>query len=64
MKKFTKKLTNSVEPAKCSRVKLTHLHNTTTNSVITPAMFNRERKEYEEGILPFEHYLYLGERYG
>lgn len=57
------KATNSVMPANWCRVKLTHTGNPTTNSVITPAMFKRECEEYDAGILPDEHDLYLGERY-
>lgn len=63
MKKFTKKLTNSLDTANWNRVKLTHLPNNTTNAVISPAMFKRECTEYDAGILPHEHDLYLGERY-
>lgn len=63
MKKFTKKLTNALDSAKRNRVKLNHLPNITTNSVITPTMFKRECAMYDEGILPNEHDLYLGERY-
>ena len=63
MKKFRKKLTNTLDDAKWNRVKLTHLPNSTTNSVITTAMFKRECNEYDAGILPVEHDVYLGERY-
>ena len=63
MNKFTMKLTNEMDAANCNIVKLTHLPNYTTNSVITPAMFKRECEEYEKRILPNEHDLYLGERY-
>lgn len=63
MKKFTKKLTNSLDAAKWNRVILTHLPNHTTNSAISPAMFKRECAEFDAGILPNEHDLYLGERY-
>lgn len=63
MKKFTMKFTNALDSAKLARVKLTHLPNYTTNSTITPAMFKRECAEYDAGTLPFEHDLYLGERY-
>lgn len=63
MRKFTKKLTNSLDPANWNRVKLTHLPNSTTNAVISPAMFKRECAEYDAGTLLCEHDLYLGERY-
>lgn len=63
MKKYTMKFTNEVDVAKWNRVNLSHLTNNTTNSIITLAMFNRECKEYDAGILPNEHDLYLGERY-
>ena len=62
MKKYTMKFTNELDAAKWNRVNLTHLPNNNTNSIITPAMFKRECKEYDEGILPNEHDLYLGER--
>lgn len=63
MKKFTSKLTNSLDPAIWKQVKLTHLPNNTTNSTISTAMFKRECEEYDAHILPNEHDLYLGERY-
>lgn len=63
MRKFTKKLTNSLDPAKWNRVKLAHLPNNTTNATISPAIFKRECEEYDNGTLPFEHDLCLGERY-
>lgn len=63
MKKFTMKFTNELFNATWVRVKHTHLPNYTTNSTITPAMFKRECAEYDAGTLPFEHDLYLGERY-
>lgn len=63
MKKFIMKFTNELCNATWVRVKLTHLPNYTTNSTITPAMFKRECDEYDAGILPHEHDLYLGERY-
>ena len=63
MKKHRMKATNSVSLAKWNTVKLTHTGNTTTNSVITSAMFKRESAEYDAGILHEEHDLYLGERY-
>lgn len=63
MKKYRMKLSNSTANAMWNRVKLTNLPNNTTNSYITPAMFKRECEEYDNGILPFEHELYLGERY-
>ena len=63
MKKSVIKFSNELHIANWNRVNLTHLPNNTTNSVITPAMFNRECKEFDDGILPNEHDLYLGERY-
>lgn len=63
MKKFKKKLTNSIDGANWSNVKPTNAGNPTTNSVITPAMFKLECKEYDAGILPFEHERYIGEIY-
>ena len=60
--KFTMKLSNTVYPAKWNTVKLTHTGNVTTNSVITPAMFKKECLAYDDGTLPFEHELYIGER--
>lgn len=63
MKKFSMKFSNSVSSATWNKVKLTHLPNKTTNCVISPAIFNRECDEYDCGILPQEHDLYLGERY-
>lgn len=63
MKKYRMKATNSVSPARWSKVKHTHTGNPTTNSTITPAMFKRECTEYDAGVLPNEHDLYLGERY-
>lgn len=63
MKNYKKKLTNAVSTAKWSNVKLTHIGNPTTNSVITPAMFKRECDEYDAGVLPFEHEKYLGDTY-
>ena len=64
MKKFTKTLTNAEEPAKWNRVSHTHLPNRTLNSTISPAIFKRECAEYDAGVLPFEHGLYIGERCG
>lgn len=61
--KYRLKLSNEVNPAKWNRIKLTHLKNSTTNSTISPAMFDRECKEYDAGTLPFEHDVYIGERY-
>lgn len=61
--RYTAKLTNSVETAKWNRVKLTHERNNTTNCILTADIFKRECKEYDEGVLPNEHELYLGERY-
>lgn len=61
--KYRPKLSNDVNSAKWNRIKLTHLKNSTTNSTITPAMFKRECKEYDAGTLPFEHDVYIGERY-
>lgn len=63
MKKYYIKATNATADAKWVKVKLTHIGNPTTNSSITPAMFKRECAEYDAGILPDEHGLYLGERY-
>lgn len=63
MKKYTMKLTNAISTAKWNKVKLMHTGNHTTNSYITPAMFKRECDEYDAGTLPFEHDLYMGERY-
>lgn len=57
------KASNTPFGAKWIKVKLTHTGNHTTNSTITPAMFKRECAEYDAGILPEEHDLYLGERY-
>lgn len=62
MKKYRMKMTNSVSPSVWNKVKLTQYKNNTTNSVITPAMFDKEVKEYDNGTLPFEHDLYIGER--
>lgn len=56
------KATNEVATASWNRVKPTHRPNTTKNSVITQAMFKRECEEYDAGVLPFEHELYIGER--
>lgn len=61
MKKHRMKATNFVSLAKWNTVKLTHTGNPTTNSTITSAMFNRECKEYDEGVLPLEHDRYIGE---
>ena len=63
MKKYSMKATNTVSPAKWCTIKHTSAGNTTTNSTITKAMFERECAEYDAGILPEEHDLYLGERY-
>lgn len=63
MKKYKMKASNAISDAKWNKVKHTHVGNLTTNSVITPAMFKRECAEYDAGILPEEHDLYLGERY-
>ena len=63
MNKCVIKASNTISDAKWNKVKLTHTGNHTTNSTITPAMFNRECAEYDAGILPEEHDLYLGERY-
>ena len=60
--KFTKKLTNAVDPASWCRVKLTHLPNKTTNHMIGGDVFKRECKEYDEGTLIVHRDLYLGER--
>lgn len=60
--KFTKKLTNAVEPANWARVKLTHLPNDTTNYMIGADVFKRECKEYDAGTLVVHRDLYLGER--
>ena len=60
--KFTMKLTNAVEPANWTRVKLTHLPNDTTNHMIGADVFNRECKEYDAGALVVHRDLYLGER--
>ena len=57
------KASNTPFDAKWNKVKLTHTGNHTTNSTITHAMFKRECTEYDAGILPEEHDLYLGERY-
>ena len=64
MKKFTKKLTNSVEPAILKHVSLENHLNNTTNSSISASIFKRECAEYDAGTLPKEHGLYLGERSG
>lgn len=64
MRKLTTKKTNRVEPAKLNTVKLTSAPNKTTNGVIRESIFKRECAEYEAGILPFEHDLYIGERCG
>lgn len=64
MKKCRKKSTNSIGSAVLCKVKLNHLPNYTTNATISPVIFKRECKEYDNGTLPFEHDLYLGERYG
>lgn len=61
--KYRSKLSNEVNTANWNRIKLTHLKNSTTNSTITPAMFKRECEEYDSGTLPFEHDVYIGERY-
>lgn len=61
MKKYRMKMTNAVSTALWNRVDLNG-NNNTTNSVITQAMFEREVKEFDEGTLPFEHELYIGER--
>lgn len=37
-------------------------NNPTTNCSIPEAIFKRECKEYDEGKLPHEHDLYIGER--
>ena len=63
MKKYRMKASNAITEAKWYKVKLTHIGNPTTNSTITPAMFKRECAEYDAGVLPEEHDLYLGERY-
>ena len=63
MKKFTKKLTNSIDTANWDTIKLTHLRNNTTNYFISLPIFNRECDEYDAGKLNNEHELYLGERY-
>ena len=62
MKKYRMKASNEVAPAKWTTVNSPKNGNT-TNSTITPAMFKRECEEYDKGILPYEHELYLGERY-
>lgn len=63
MNKRIIKASNAISHAKWNKVKLTHTGNPTTNSTITPSMFNRECAEYDAGILPEEHDLYLGERH-
>lgn len=63
MKKFTKKLTNSLDHAIWKQVNLNNLPNNTTNSTISPAIFKRECEEYDAGTLAFEHDTYIGERY-
>ena len=63
MNKRIIKASNTISDAKWNKVKPTHAGNPTTNSTITPAMFKRECAEYDAGILPEEHDLYLGERY-
>lgn len=60
--KFTKTLSNSVDSAKCNRVKLTHQKNHTTNCVLTADIFKRECKEYDNGTLIVHRDLYIGER--
>ena len=60
--KFTKKMTNAVDPAKWSRVKLTSNKNNTTNCVIGADTFKRECAEYDAGVLKVHRDLYLGER--
>lgn len=64
MRKFTIKATYSIAGADWNKVKLTHLPNTTHNYGISPHIFARECEEYDNGTLPNEHDLYLGERYG
>ena len=61
MKKYRMKATNSIAPAKWFKVEMKHQTNT-TNASISPAMFKRECEEYDNGTLPFEHDLYMGER--
>ena len=63
MYKYNIKASNAIFDAKWNKIKLTNIGNPTTNSTITPAMFKRECAEYDAGILPEEHDLYLGERY-
>ena len=61
MKKYRMKATNSVAPAKWFKVESNGYPNS-TNASISPAMFKRECEEYDNGTLPFEHDLYMGER--
>lgn len=61
MKKYRMKVNNSVDNAKWCKVEHNHRSNT-TNATISPAIFNRECEEYDNGTLPFEHDLYKGER--
>ena len=61
MKKYRMKASNSIYDARWTKVNKSSSGNHTTNSVITPAMFNRECKEYDAGVLPNEHERYLGE---
>lgn len=62
MRKITTKMTNRVDSAVWNTVKLTGAPNNTTNCVIGESIFKRECAEYDAGILPLEHDLYLGER--
>lgn len=63
MSKHKSFATNAVSCGTWSRVRLTN-NGTTTNSSISPQMFKRECEEYDNGTLPNEHELYMGERYG
>ena len=63
MKNYKMKFSNALGSSVWNKVKLTHLPNKTTNSVINPSIFKRECAEYDAGILQQEHELYLGDRY-
>ena len=52
----------SVKTAPSVKRKKVRKNNPTTNAAIPEAIFRRECKEYDEGKLPFEHDLYMGER--